>query len=659
MILTKANSSQESKEIEKLKALLPQKKRGVQLERLLIGLYPVLNRVPVIRNLLLRIRKRLLLIHAGVERSVRAEAAKLTVLAISIFLIAIICSVIFPKSIFTTMGIWVGGIYLGGAISDIWISRIEHNMMLGFVELLDAIRFEYQKFKMVKEAVQEASENSDKLISAHAEQYVDILESIDPEMALRKYYEIAPNHFARQVAGVCWIVSELGDTVSNGASSFLSALTKIQDEIRLDILRREHLFSQLKGLEAICIVPILFLEPMRKWSEVNFPFMKDFYVSQLGILAVFIPFILTIISFYSLRMFRTLDNSVQNVADVKTWMNRLIAQKVFSKLLDRITPNENEKTHFKAKRRLAFANSHYSVRELYARKFLFAAVIGLVTVSILIYSHMNVRYHLMHPLPVVESDGKVSDVIMKRLEFESEMYKRFYDKDIYSDEAQADLRYSVDHQAYKVSTDEVNGYLTALSQKIASYQKEVLQWYEILISFVTSCLSYRIPEVLLFFRKYMRDLEMQHEVDRFYSMISILAVIPRISVIEILEWMHRNSIIFEKQLQSCILDYGSGDSLERFKQEVNFRPMEQLVERLKEAAENIPVAQAFDNIEGERAFAIRRREQRYQEMTAIKVAWAKQIGFMPMYVSVGIYLVFPIAYVAYLQLNVVLTDLPM
>ena len=69
----------------------------------------------------------------------------------------------------------------------------------------------------------------------------EILISDDPEMELEKYYDIAPNNFLKEFAGVSYLTKEFGDRKVDGASLYLKNVNNITQEMQLEILKRDKL----------------------------------------------------------------------------------------------------------------------------------------------------------------------------------------------------------------------------------------------------------------------------------------------------------------------------------------------------------------------------------------------------------------------------------
>lgn len=105
----------------------------------------------------------------------------------------------------------------------------------------------------------------------------NILNSADPETELEKYYDIAPNNYLREFAGVSYLTQEFGDRKSGDTSLYLSNLENITQEMQLEILKRDKLNYTFQSLSLIAIAPTILMEPLKRWAVGNFAFTKSFY----------------------------------------------------------------------------------------------------------------------------------------------------------------------------------------------------------------------------------------------------------------------------------------------------------------------------------------------------------------------------------------------
>ena len=83
---------------------------------------------------------------------------------------------------------------------------------------------------------------------------------------------------------------------------------------------------------------------------------------------------------------------------------------------------------------------------------------------------------------------------------------------------------------------------------------------------------------------------------------------------------------------------------------VPYKDFQRIVEQLKSAVERIPVRAAFDELETERAFFYERRKEGNQRLIQKKVTMGKALGFTPMVLLIGGYLVAPLMIVSIMQM---------
>ena len=207
---------------------------------------------------------------------------------------------------------------------------------------------------------------------------------------------------------------------------------------------------------------------------------------------------------------------------------------------------------------------------------------------------------------------------------------------------QTDLKYS---KEYKQKTDaDIIEAAERIYDKLTIVNSEYLQWFELLMAFLFGALAYYVPMWLLVFQKKMRQLEMENEVMQFHTIIMMLMKIERVNVEMILEWMERYSNIFREPISKCVNNYESGawEALEELKNDISFKQMEQIVESLQAAVEKIPITDAFDELDTERAYYQEKRKESNERLITRKSMIGKVLGFAPMVILFVGYLILPL-----------------
>ena len=180
--------------------------------------------------------------------------------------------------------------------------------------------------------------------------------------------------------------------------------------------------------------------------------------------------------------------------------------------------------------------------------------------------------------------------------------------------------------------------------KIDEINKAYLHWYEVLIACVIGVVAYNGPNWLLIFQLKMRKLEMENEVMQFQTIILMLMKIERVNVEMILEWLERYSNIFRDPISKCVNNYESGawEALEEMKNEIAFPQMIRIIESLQAAVEMIPIRDAFDELDTERAYYQDKRKESNAILISRKSMIGKVLGFAPMVVLFVGYLIIPL-----------------
>jgi len=648
-----------SKEYRRLMALLPKQKKTRSFGKTAERLYPIMREIPVLSLLLRRIRSRLVIVYAGDERMVRQKAAEIALVTVAAVAAALVFAFLLSSSFQTRLAIAAAAVYIGSVMSDLLIGRAEKKLLYGQSELLLDLRHEYHQTHMVIESFERAAEKSKPLVARHARRIAEVLNAVDPEDELRKYYDVAPNRYMRQLAGISYNTAEYGDGADRGGerSLFLGSLGKINEEIRMDIIRREKLDNLLAGIMFVAVAPVFMIDPLRRWGESNFPMMADYYDSKWGIYSLLILYGLILGSFIGLRMIKGLDGNPQAVKEEGQLLRKLLKREWLRSFIDRLVPGAHLPARYRVERQLRDANSRKSVRELYLHKVLVACGVFLFLIAAHLYMHDYIKDRLLHPRATVLSGvGKQTEDAAeaeKRRQLREQTMAELIRSELPESRLEGYVREKLQKTGSVLGGQEGEQLAKEIAADVASYRKAGFTWRDYLLSILLAWLGYFVPNLLLFLRRSMRRWEMQNEVDGFYSIVSMLSGIPRINVYEMLEWLHRYSYIFELQLLRSLMDYESGpwQALERLKEEVRFPSFERIIDRLQVSTELIPIRKAFDDIEQERGFAMEQRKLMYEQMVGRKASMGKLIGFLPLQATFVIYLLMPFGYMAFNQLG--------
>ena len=184
-------------------------------------------------------------------------------------------------------------------------------------------------------------------------------------------------------------------------------------------------------------------------------------------------------------------------------------------------------------------------------------------------------------------------------------------------------------------------------EKLQIINQEFMKWYEILLSFIFALIGYMAPYALLIFQAKMRQIEMEDEVMQFQTIILMLMRIERVNVEIILEWLERYANIFKGPISKCLNNYEAGawEALEEMKNEGTYPQLIRIIESLQAAVEEIPIKDAFDELESERDYYKEKRKESNERLIKRKEMMGKVIGFAPMVCLFVGYLIIPLVFI--------------
>ena len=502
---------------------------------------------------------------------------------------------------------------------------------------------------MVEEAIyQVAQGDTAPEMSRQAEKIYEILISDDPESELEKYYDIAPNSYLKEFAGISYLTKEFGDRTVDKTSLYLKNLNNISQEMQLEILKRDKLNYVFQSLSVISIVPLLALEPIKSWSVSQFNFTKSFYYGKNGMIAQILIVILTFICYILTRKLKDNGSTKIDTTPEHPWQEKLYNVPFIKNIVDMFVPKEGTKERRRIKNLIKDSAAKDKIEWIYVKRLLLAIVTFVASLFIFTQLHrIQIDYIYTQPTSTYDIVGEMSGKDLKAAEELTKLDNKFIDKfkgktDVTQAEIEKAMKKSKD---YANSTDdEIKTAAKRVLQKLRQINSEYLSWFEMLLAMLFAVIGYNLPIWLLFFQAKMRQIEMEDEVMQFQTIILMLMRIERVNVEMILEWLERYSNIFREPISRCVNNYESGpwEALEAMKDEVNYKEFIRIIESLQAAVERIPIAEAFDELDSERDYYQERRKESNARLISKKGMIGKVIGFAPMVCLFVGYLIIPL-----------------
>ena len=387
-------------------------------------------------------------------------------------------------------------------------------------------------------------------VSRQGEKIYEILISNDPENELEKYYDIAPNSFLKEFAGVSYLTKEFGDRKVEGASLYLKNVNNITQEMQLEILKRDKLNYVFQSLSIISIAPVLLLEPLKNWACSSFSFTASWYQGKPGTIVQILILILTFVAYILVRKLK--DNGSTGIDTRNTenpWQAKIYKKKSIKKIIDLFIPKVGSREYRKVQKYLKDSASHLKMEWLYINRITIAIVTCIV--SIILFSQLHViatNYIYTEPTTDYNIMGELSEKDKKKAmevtQEDNKVLDQFKGK---TNTKTSQIKLAVQNLKYyaEASEEEIDIAVERIEGKLKVINTEYVQWFELLLAFVFSVVAYMAPIWLLMFQVKMRQLEMEDEVMQFQTIILMLMRIERVNVEIILEWLERYSSIFK------------------------------------------------------------------------------------------------------------------
>ncbi|MBQ2835547.1 MAG: hypothetical protein IJE68_01765 [Clostridia bacterium] len=646
-ILMKKMGKSEYKQMKKLQE--GTKANTFSLDIFYQKLYIMLIKTPFVKRYLYKIRRRLEIINIDDEYVTRKDSAKILLKALLIFVVIASATIVITKGNFLLMAILlIFELFIADTLVIGMVDKLDNKLLKEQIDFFAEIRHAYHEYNMVEEAIYQVSLDDEKSISKQGEKIYEILSSDDPETELEKYYDIAPNSYLKEFAGISYLTQEFGDREEDGVSLYLKNVTNITQEMQIEILKRDKLNYVFQSLTFISIAPVLLLEPLKAWSISNFAFTASFYEGKVGMIVQILIVLLTVISYMLTRKLK--DNGGVQV-DIATndhpWQEKVYEKPILKQAINAFVPKKGTKDYRKMQKLMKDSASKAKMEWIYVNR-IFLAIATLI-VSIILFGFLHkiaINYVYTEPTTETVVLGKLSEKNQKKADALTKQDNYFLDKlkgdlKITVEEIERELPKSPYYEEgdEKIETDAVRIY-----NKLKIVNSEAMQWFEILLAITFAIIAYMGPVWMMIFQKKMRQMEMENEVMQFQTIILMLMKIERVNVEMILEWLERYSNIFKEPISRCVNNYEAGawEALEELKNSVTQPELIRIVESLQAAVEKIPIREAFDELDSDREYHQEKRKDANNVLISRKGLIGKAVGFAPMICLFVGYLIIPL-----------------
>jgi len=383
LLIQKKNSKSDKAALKRSLAATGQKS-GLSKTAFYQKVYLSLATTPLIKRYLFKVRMRLELVGNDDEYNVRAAAAKATLKAIILALVASIFLMwINSESLFMMIVSLIGVLVVVENITEMSVNKIEDKLLNQQLDLFSEVRHAYHETNMVEEAIYDASLLEENEVNFQADKIYNIMIAPDPETELEKYYDVAPNRFLKAFAGISYLTKEFGDRKVNDVSLYLKNMNNITQELQLEILKRQKIDYYFSSLSNIALAPILVILPVKNWAMSNFASTASFYEGKGGYALQIFMLVLIFVCYALLKKVKDNGDTVRfRVRKDNPWQEKLYHIPVFEQLIDKLMPKAGKKEYVKIRKLLRDSASSQKMEWFYVNRVVYA-IAGFVITLVL------------------------------------------------------------------------------------------------------------------------------------------------------------------------------------------------------------------------------------------------------------------------------------
>lgn len=621
-------------------------------DRLFQIVYMTFVKMPIIKYYTKKTRLKLEMTNDYTEYELRRRSGKYMLIAVIFIFVSLFVLLNLVNDLYMSLIVIVGVLIIAEKMIDLGITSVSNKILRQMPDVFTTIRHAFHEHGMIDEAFSTAiDEFGDKEIGPQLRRIKEAIISDNPEVELEKYYDSAPNRFLKLFAGISYLTYDLGDRKVDGTSVYLKNLNNILQDIYLEILKQDKINYMFRSLNIIAVVPLVCIKPLQGWAESNFPALSNFYNSSFGFIMQSLIIISIFVSYLLLRIVKEDSEQIKfdRVTNVR-WQDKLYKHTLVKMIVDAFKTKEHTRKYRKETELIKNTNSYLTIEWLYVNK-ITAAVVTFILALILMFNitRIDIRATYTKISDEFLSFGQLTEQQEAAAQAINDRDKTYIDKyknkNVTKEQIEMEM---TDPVTGKADADEV----ARVYDKIQNVKNSYIKFWQVLTSFILALIAYYVPSLVLFIRNKIREMEKENEIMQFQSIILMLMYIDRVDVQTILEWLCRFSYAFKEPIATCLNNYEAGayDALEELKEVVPYKDFQRIVEQLQSAVERIPIRDAFDELETERAFFHERRKEGNEQLIKKKVTIGKVLGFTPMVLLIGGYLVAPLMIVSIMQM---------
>lgn len=502
--------------------------------------------------------------------------------------------------------------------------------------------------KDVRSALIEANNNYDNYNLIKRMEEVERI--IDDTDQMREYIRECPNDYLKLLNINCTLVNENGDKKDvDDKSVFLENIFYNNQNIEMEVFKRDQLDFWLRGMKMACILPLLVFSPYEWWAHKFFPVTDIFLKTQLGFITKLIITAVVIIAYYLIKSFERSNKRIPIKEKKIFWENLFFKIPFIKRFILLIVPKINSSRGYKYRKLINKSGEYTKVEYIFLRKVIFSIIGFILSISICLSLHVVSKNSILEnntseftKTIIITNNGQADSTAI-----EKEVLKEVDIKNIEGSYNRVKSRL----QSYGIN-EELDIVTKKIVFKAIALNDEHLSLVDILISILFSILGYNLPEAILKIKIRMRKYEMENEVLIFETIVLIFMYHENATSEVILEHMLDFSNVFKSQIEEILKELRKSDfvNLEMIVDEIKYKPFLNLIKNIIKA-ENIKAKDAFISLADNRRNYLMNKKEANQREVYKSTENGRKISYIPTLLVIVVYIVGSMVLATFKQLD--------
>ena len=167
-------------------------------------------KIPFLKRYAMKLRRRLEIINLEDEFLTRKQTAQILLKGLLICIpLTIVIFLVTSGNYVLLVALLLFEVFFLETFMEGKVDKIDGNLLRQQIDLFAEMRHAFHETNMVEEAIYDVSQNDELDVARQAERIYEVLISDDPETELEKYYDVAPNCYLKEFAGVSYLTKNL------------------------------------------------------------------------------------------------------------------------------------------------------------------------------------------------------------------------------------------------------------------------------------------------------------------------------------------------------------------------------------------------------------------------------------------------------------------